>query len=335
LIPLGVTLIECREQAIDEGGIGTMADLEERRYTPGKPEPNHIEFICAVGSDLWLSNLMWTGDISKKYGDSETKVGQIQPYIKYFSTFHGHCLQPHILYIDARWGSLDLMKMIDEARLYGVLSVSAGAKPQILMKWMREGLKKGDWWCVGWKEAHANLVTIHTKKKVFLNILTNYGSVAATPMEKKRRKPPMETYIVSAPWVQKNYNKFKCAVDNWNKVSRGYAHKSQFVNEDIMYTQFFIHAFTVQCWIYWQACTGQKESQLIFRKALIQEMLERIESRRNLLPLPPKAGHWPVHSNVGAKHCQYCSTRSMTTHFCPACKKWGCLPCLQKAHGFE
>jgi hypothetical protein len=51
-----------REQAIDEGGIPTFANLEERKYTPGKPHPNAVEFFLAVGSDNWASNMMWPDD---------------------------------------------------------------------------------------------------------------------------------------------------------------------------------------------------------------------------------------------------------------------------------
>ena len=123
----------CREQVIDEGGIPTMADLVERRYTPGKPEPNHVEFLDAVGSDLWMSNLMWTGDISKKYGKAEKKIDQILSYINYFKNFHGQRLQPHIFYVDAWWESLLLIEELHKAWLYGVLSCSAKCRPQVLM----------------------------------------------------------------------------------------------------------------------------------------------------------------------------------------------------------
>src|ERR1700733_8565296 len=101
-----------------------MADVPQQRYTPGKPEPNHVEFLAAVGSDLWISNIVWSGDISEKYGKPETKLGQMEHYIEYFRLLHKKRLQPHIFYIDARWRSLPLMQKIDEACYYGVLSCS-------------------------------------------------------------------------------------------------------------------------------------------------------------------------------------------------------------------
>jgi hypothetical protein len=318
-----------RQQGVDEGGIPTMADLAERRYTPGKPAPNHVEFIAAVGSDLWICHLVWTGDIAKKYGEPETKIAQIENFLEYFQKLHGRRLQPHIFYIDARWGSVLLMEKIDNMRFYGVLSCSAKMRPQGLMTWMRGDLSKGDWWCVGLPKAHANLVTIHTKKKVYLNLLTNYGSVAAAPMEKKRRKFPTTNYVIAAPWVQKNYNDYKCGVDKWNKAVREYYRTSRFINEEVTYTQFFIHAYVVQSWVYWQGSTGRTLSQLEFRKALMEEVVAALESTQPEHSLVPK--HWPQKMTVSHR-CQYHPCHSMCTSKCPKCDKWGCLPCLQKAH---
>lgn len=321
-----------REQAIDEGGIGTMANLRERRYTPGKPKPNHVEFIAAVGSDDWVSNITWTGDITKKYGRAEKKLPQIEAYIKYFTEIHGKHLQPHIFYIDARWGSLALMKVIDQAQMYGVLSCSAKSKPQTLFTWMREGLDKGQWRSVGCSAANANLVTVHTKKKVYLNIMTNYATVAAQSMRKRRRKPPSETYSVNAPWAQQNYNKWKCKVDQWNKALSEYSRTARYTDSAVMYTQFFIHAYMLQSYTYWKATTGTCVSQLNFRRDLLEELKSHLESQGPPPQLPSKALHWPVHMEGLRHRCQYPHCRNSCTHRCHVCDKWGCLPCLQEAH---
>ncbi len=64
-------------------------------------------------------------------------------------------------------------------------------------------------------------------------------------MRKRKRKYPSSVYIVNAPFVQKNYNQHKCAVDKWNKALLEYYRLAWFVNDDdVMYTQFFFHAFT-------------------------------------------------------------------------------------------
>jgi hypothetical protein len=225
-----------REQAIDEGGIPTFANLEERKYTPGKPHPNAVEFFLAVGSDNWASNMMWPDDKREKYGVPENRSDQITRYVDYFKHVHNRKIQPHIFYIDARWSSLKLMDVIYKSGCYGVLSCSVKMRPQKLMTWMRSDLGKGDWWSVGYSPAKANLITIRTKKKVYLNILTNYATLAQVGVQKRKRKYPCGTYQVNAPFVQKNYNQHKCAVDKWNKALLEYYRLARFVNDDVMYT---------------------------------------------------------------------------------------------------
>ena len=138
------------------------------------------------------------------------------------------------------------MERISEARCYGVLSCSASMRPQGLITWMKSDLQKGDWWSIAYPPAKANLITIRTKKKVYLNLLTNWAALRAVPMTKRKRKYPISDYIVNAPFVQKNYNKFKCSVDKWNKALLEYYRPGVFINADVMYTQFFIYAFTLQ-----------------------------------------------------------------------------------------
>ena len=86
-----------RQQAVDEGGIPTFANISEQKYTPGKPHRNAVEFFAAVGSDLWLSNMMWSADKRAKYGTPERKLSQMQAYVRYFREYHSPDLQPHIL----------------------------------------------------------------------------------------------------------------------------------------------------------------------------------------------------------------------------------------------
>lgn len=63
---------------MDEGGIPTFANISEQKYTPGKPHRNAVEFFAA-GSDLWLSNMMWS-------------AAQMEAYVRYFTEYHSHTL---------------------------------------------------------------------------------------------------------------------------------------------------------------------------------------------------------------------------------------------------
>lgn len=107
------------------------------------PHPNMIEFLGAVGADLWISYIMWSADKRPKYGMPEQKVDQMLAFVNYFKEYHSPKLQPHIFYIDARWSSVALMNGIAAARCYGVLSCSTSMAPQSLFPWMKEGTQQG------------------------------------------------------------------------------------------------------------------------------------------------------------------------------------------------
>ncbi len=275
---------------------------------------------------------MWSADKRPKYGTPEKKLDQMLAFVRYFREYHSPGLQPHIFYIDARWGSIALLNNIAQNRCYAVLSCSAGMKPKALIPWMKNGLDKGDWWSIGYPPANANLITIRTKKKVYLNLLTNYASLVPVQMKKQRRKFPRDQYFVHAPFVQKNYNEFKCGVDKWNRALLEYYRPSFFVNADVMYTTFFIHAYTLQSWTYWKGVTGTDCSQLSFRKRLLQQLCAYLFPEPAEQPLV--AIHWPV-KMTGQHRCQFRPCRNVCNHKCRGCDKWGCQPCLRKAHMHE
>ena len=112
-------------------------------------------------------------------------------------------------------------------------------------------------------------------------------------MTKRKRKYPISDYIVNAPFVQKNYNKFKCSVDKWNKALLEYYRPGVFINADVMYTQFFIHAFTIQSWIIYKGNTGSDCTQLQFRKMLLQQLADRCLREEPEQLLARSAVHWP------------------------------------------
>ncbi len=306
-----------------------MANTTDRKYIPGKPHPNMIEFVGAVGSDLWLSNVMWSADKRPKYGMPEKNLDQMVAYVKYFKEYHSPKLQPHVFYVDARWSSVKLMNAMAVARCYGVLSCSTSMSPKSLFPWLKDGLNKGDWRCIGHAPANANLITIRTKKKVYLHLLTNYASLSSVKMQKRRRKPPMNDYSVHAPFAQKNYNAYKCGMDKWNRALLEYYYPGFAFDTDVMYTMFFIHAFTLQSWVYWKGVTGLDCPQLLFRKRLLQQLAAQC------FPEPveqPLASHWPMLRHTEKHRCQIRPCRSNCSYFCYACEKWGCLACLTQAH---
>lgn len=309
-----------------------FANTDDRSYIPGKPHPNCVEYVVSVGSDGFATSMTWRKDKRPKYGFPEAKIDQMKMYVDYFTSLHLGSKQPFIFFIDARWSSLPLLKLMHDAGFYCVLSCSITMRPQKLMRWMRDGLGVKDWWSVGLPAYNANLITIRTKKKVYLNILTNWGSLRPRRVCYRRRKPPAGAYTVTAPAVQKIYNKYKARVDFWNKEILLYSRRTRWNGPGLLYTQFFIHAFVLQSYRLYCASSGAAISQLEYRKRLIEALLP-LCGLPQAIPLEQRIPmHWPSHMEGRTHRCQYPRCNNNCTYMCLLCDKWGCIKCLQKAH---
>ncbi len=280
--------------------------------------------------------MVFPSDSTEKYEESAVKTGQMVDYFNYFDrlalTSEKHSPQPFIFYIDARWGSLEVMKALQQRRMHGVLSIGENAYPKPLWPWIKSDLAKHDWWSIGNPQLESNLVCIRTKKKSYVKLLTNWASLDATEYEKQRRKYPKNKYVVEACAVQVEYNAYKCKVDQFNKAILEYYRLSMPVNENVTFTQFFFHVFTVQAWNYFNCATSKKVSQLTFRESLLRELSEKWGP----VTLPPRLGEkkkcWAISKNPQKSRCQYLQCPKTTTRFCVGCEKWGCEECLLNAH---
>jgi hypothetical protein len=262
----------------------------------------------------------------------EKKLPQMQVFLDYFSSLPYKGIRPFIFYIDARWGSLALMERIRAAQCYGVLSCSSTAKPKALMMWMRTDLGVKDWWSVGNRKLSANLITIRTKKKTYLNILTNWACLDAETVNYRKRKHPAGSYTVVASAVQKEYNTFKAKVDIWNKSLLLYYRHGQFTGSETFYTRFFFHAWTLQAYHLYKASSNSDISQLEFRKRLIGELYDLIFGPKPASPLVQKVAHWPRSQHPLKHKCQIGRCGNSCTYYCDGCKLWGCLQCLTNIH---
>ncbi len=253
-------------------------------------------------------------------------------FIHYFQEVQKPTLQPFIFYIDARWSSLLLLDELCKARFYGVLSCSASMKPKGLMNWMRSGLELKDWWSVGYTPNSANLVTIRTKKKVYLNLLTNWADLSTQTVIQRKRKHPEGTYTIKACAVQKEYNLHKSKVDQWNKALLTYYRHGQFTSIEASYTRFFIHAWTLQAWTLYKASKEPDIRQLDFRKSLLQQLAAVIFPPVLKAPLVRLPIHWPTPRSPAKGKCAVNNCRSSCTHYCYLCEMWGCILCLTNYH---
>jgi hypothetical protein len=256
----------------------------------------------------------------------------MEVFLDYFSKLPYSGIQPYIFYIDARWGSFALMEKIRAARCYGVLSLSSTAKPKALMMWMRTDLGVKDWWSVGHPSLTANLITIRTKKKTFLNILTNWAPLHSETVTYRKRKFPQGEYSVRASAVQKEYNIFKAKVDLWNKELLLYYRHGQFTGSETFYTRFFFHAWTLQAFHLYTASVESSVPQLEFRKRLIEELQVLIFGPKPATALVQSVTHWPRSQFPVKKKCQVDRCGSSCNYYCAGCELWGCLICLTNLH---
>ncbi len=281
---------------------------------------------------MWATCIKWWKDKHPKYGFPVEKISQMQVYINYFKSLALCKNQPFIFYIDARWSSVLLIQRLNAAQLYGVLSCSQTVKPQQLMKWMRTDLAVRQWWSIGYPQAKANLITIRTKKKVYLSILTNWATCRPVNVTYHKRKHPAGEYQISAPWVQKEYNTYKAKVDQWNKALLSCWRIGRFIGAEVLYTHFFIHAWVLQAYHLYQASTGISISQLEFRKSLLQELLPICDLQEQPTLLVREGAHWPISQHPHKKHCQILGCGSSCSFYCSACDIWGCSNCLYMFH---
>ncbi len=317
---------------MDEGGIPTNAKIKEKKYTPGKPYPNSIEFFMAVGNDNWACKLVWPNDKDEKYTISKKKLDQMKIFIDYFKNLYSNNLQPFIFYIDARWSSIELQDYIQQQGFKYVMSCSTKMKPQKVMTTIRQGLNIGEWHIVGLKRRKANLLTVRTKKKVYLNLLSNWASMRRVLVKRLRRKFPAREYTTTAPAIQKEYNQHKCKVDQWNKSLLSYWRLGRFVDEDISYTQFFLHGITVQAYTLYKANTNSDITHLDFRKQLLMALSTTEIVQFNSQGLARLSICWPESKSPQIHKCQIPPCRNNCTLYCARCNLWGCSTCLLEYH---
>ncbi len=165
---------------------------------------------------------------------------------------------------------------------------------------------------------------------MFLIITSKQCSLVV--QKQKRRKYPPREYFTSAPAVKAEYNKFKCKVDQWNKALLNYWNITKFTKENISYTQFFFHAFTLQAFTFYNANTNANISQLDFRLAILDALYHIRNSTKNQLLVPRLTICWPQPIKGSVKKCQFCRPASNCSTYCANCDKWGCLKCLTDYH---
>ena len=308
-----------------------------RSYVPGKPHPNMFEYLGVVDQHRWCMFLDWVCSWNDKYDNAEkVTVNQVLTAVKVLQDglrISGQEMQPYVWYLDARWGSFEILKELHNRGFGACLSLSSKAKPQPLLAFLKADLQKHEWRTVYHTETKAQLTCLRAKKKAYLYLLSNFWSGDAEVATHHRRKPPARSYEVSAPVIQGRYNKYKCGVDLWNKQVLAYNHLPRAATLDQLMTLNFLHFFTFQAYTYFCLQTNSEMSHLDFRLALLRHFAPPAMPKQ--LPLQPDRAkfHWPITKKGENHRCQYpnCSN-SRVNHFCQACGLWMCKAHMDSYH---
>jgi hypothetical protein len=304
----------------------------QRSYMPGKPAPNMLEYVVDVDEFGWVSCLCWTKTWGwdDKYSLPSEKLTQMEVFINHLRQWGG--AQPFVLYIDARWASLELYRKLVYLGFQCVLSIGGNAGPKKLFGPLRSNLEKGEWTVLYHRDTGGQLVTLRAKKKAYLQILSNYVGGQPVPSTRTRRKPPMATYDVMAPACQDDYNKFKSCVDIFNKMVRAYHRPAKFTKLSVAYTQFFIHSFVLQAFCIYRTVTSSGISQRDFRLILLKSL-----AAPSLPPSLPQGVinlpfHWPQEIEGDRKRCQQQGCDNKTIMFCSQCNLFLCKAHMKACH---
>jgi hypothetical protein len=317
--------------------VPSSLDDSNRSYIPGKPHPNLFEYLAAVDQTGWCFLLDWVRTWNDKYNNADkVTVNQVLTAVKVLQDglrILGQEMQPYVWYLDARWGTLEILKELHMRGFGATLSLSSKAKPQSLLAFLKADLQKHEWRTVYHTETGAQLICLRAKKKAYLYLLSNFWSGDAEVTTHQRRKPPATVYQVSAPVVQGSYNKSKCSVDLWNKQVLAYNHLARPENLDQLLTHNFIHFFALQAYKYFCLQTNSQMSHLDFRLELLRHFAPPAMPKQ--LPLQPNPAkiHWPITKKGENHRCQFpnCNS-SRVSHFCEACGLWMCKAHMDSYH---
>lgn len=292
-----------------------------------------IEYLAAVDSIGFNCFLVWEkAHHNQKYDTRPDKIVEILEVVfDYFSNFKkSRSVQPFIFYLDARFGSFDLVNLAAKYGFKLVMSISAKRKPQELWNVMKEELEKREWRTVFYPEKDAYVVVVRPKRKTYLRMIATYGSANPITAVHRRRKFPRGNYDVIVPEVQQDYNANKNCVDNWNKRTLTYAPEWKFVSPEHAYVTFFVQAFTVNAYLYWRAITKSEEPQLFFRLLILDAIFPRLVKP---VQFDTSKSHYPVPLKKKSRSCDRCQSTRRPWRRCEACNLDLCQTCMDEQHG--
>lgn len=90
-------------------------------------------------------------------------------------------MQPYIFYLDARWGSFEALKILQEKGFGIVASLSSSAYPKCILSWLGQNLEKHQWRRIFHVATGARLVALRAKENKTLYLLTLRSTESRAP----------------------------------------------------------------------------------------------------------------------------------------------------------
>jgi len=210
------------------------------------------------------------------------------------------------------------------------MSISVKRKPQEFWGVMKEGLEKREWRTIFLPKHNAFLCVIRPKKKTYLRMAATYSTAKPFLTQHRRRKYPRGTYDVVVPEVQKEDNSHKNSTDNFNKMTLTYTSDAKFVSVEMAYFSFFLHALTVNAYLYWKAVTKTDADQLQFRLQILDSLYPRLVKE----PARSRSfSHYPMPITNPNRTCDKWKCKRKPWRQCEVCMVSYCKTCMDELHG--
>ena len=295
-----------------------------------------LEFIGCADSKSFLVCLVWNSPGSdQKYQRASTMFHTMQHFINYYKREFGD--HPFRFYIDARFSSLAIRDEFRKAGFGYLMSVGGNAKRKTLMKWLVAGLEKREWRTIIDEEG-GTFTGIRPKNRAYVRLLTNFAPANRTRHIHHRRKYPTSSFTIRCPKVQVNYNAFKNAVENFNKLVLAYYRTGHLTSEAELFFRFFVHADVVRAYLHWRESDPSRSdsTQKAFRLSVLDELQQ--EFAASALQQDPTRSphryHWPspMPKSRERTRCSQSRCSSRVSVYCAACGKYLCLKCSTALH---
>lgn len=323
--------------AIDEGTWPCHVSDPSCSWIPEKPHPHCVEYIGATDDMGFMCTMVWDKPHrNQKYTRPITMRELILQFANQMASNLDHSLPddecPFVFFTDARFSSAKTMVELQGMGFSSVMSCSSKMAPQVLMTWMKQNLEKREWKTVYNSKLQATLTTIRVKENTYVHLLTDWARTTPIKTQCEKKTPPKAKYFVMAPEAQSIYNKYKSSQDICNKAVLSYPRAYQWQNVDQAYVHFFVHALTLQAWLWCKARSNHHISNLQFRQQVLRGLQtsfgwvlpEQIRSNREIC--------WPIRACTKRKRCSHTGCDEKTPWICHGCNVVLCMNHMTEFH---